>query len=754
MKTISCPSFNQCARFKIPFVKQRAYWTAIWLASLACGSHAMAQTNNPPAAPSAPDSGTSTNVTTLEQTTVVGKLNQARSSIDTSIGATTFDFTREQISAIPLGQAASFNQVLLRAPGMAEDSLGQIHLRGEHANLQYRINDVILPEGITGFGQEIDTRFVDSMRVITGSLPAEYGFRTAGIVDIQTKSGAFDEGGQATIYGGSYDTISPSFEIGGSEGKLNYFFNGSYMHNGIGIENPTPSATPLHDDTDQYKGFMYLSYLLDDTSRISLIGSAYYANFQIPIDPNLQPDSTQANGSPWVPGSISPQDLNDHQNEQGYYSVVSYQKSAGDWNFQMAGFGRESSAYYVSEAIDPVLFFNDGVASDVKRLLYSGGLQGDASYNLNDQHTLRGGASFLEEYVSADSATYVFPVSGGNVSGPLESIPQNSTSRAQFYDLYLQDEWKILPRVTLNYGARFDIYSSSFDHETQFCPRVNGVYKPTDWTTLHAGYARYFTPPPLENVPEGDITEFNPTSNASAINSGITPVQAERANYYDAGISQTILPGWTVGVDGYYKTAKNQLDDGFFGQSLILSAFNYAEGRIHGVEFSTSYTTNGFSVYANVAYANAEGKGASSAQFLWGDTTTLNYVNNHWIALDHDQRITGSFGASYLWQETPKTSTRFYLDALYGSGLRQDAGEIGNSGEPVPNGGTVPSYYSLSLGAEQDFKIGAKQHIKARLDIVNVTDHIYQLRSGSGVGVNAAQYGERRGFFGSLSYVF
>ena len=68
-------------------------------------------------------------------------------------------------------------------------------------------------------------------------------------------------------------------------------------------------------------------------------------------------------------------------------------------------------------------------------------------------------------------------------------------------------------------------------------------------------------------------------------------MQAERANYYDAGITQTILPGWTVGVDGYYKTAKNQLDDGFFGQSLILSAFNYTEGRIHGVEFTTSYTT-------------------------------------------------------------------------------------------------------------------------------------------------------------------
>ena len=115
---------------------------------------------------------------------------------------------------------------------MAQDSAanGDLHLRGEHANIQYRINDVLLPEGISGFGTELDTRFVDSLRLITGSLPAQYGFRTAGIVDLHTKSGAFEPGGSASVYGGSYDTIKPSFEYGGSKGNLNYFVDGSYNH--------------------------------------------------------------------------------------------------------------------------------------------------------------------------------------------------------------------------------------------------------------------------------------------------------------------------------------------------------------------------------------------------------------------------------------------------------------------------------------------------------------------------------------------
>ena len=130
------------------------------------------------------------------------------------------------------------------------------------------------------------------------------------------------------------------------------------------------------------------------------------------------------------------------------------------------------------------------------------------------------------------------------------------------------------------------------------------------------------------------------------------------------------------------------------------------------------------------------------------------YVQNHWIYLDHDQRVTGSFGTAYTWNESAGCSTRVYADAIYGSGLRQDGGgtvDGTSTGDPIPNGASVPQYYSINLGAEQSFKLARNRFLKARLDVVNVTDNIYQLRSGSGVGVNAAQYGERLGFFGSLS---
>ena len=276
---------------------------------------------------------------------------------------------------------------------------------------------------------------------------------------------------------------------------------------------------------------------------------------------------------------------------------------------------------------------------------------------------------------------------------------------------------------------------------------------PTDKTTLHAGYARYFTPPPLENVSASTVALFNGTSNQSAVQQD-DPAKAERANYFDAGISQKLAPGLQVGLDGYYKEARNQLDDGLFGQSLILSAFNYDKGRVYGVEFSGSYTTGGFSTYANVAYSVAQGEDWNSAQFLFAPDD-LAYVKNHWIYLDHDQRVTGSFGAAYTWKEV-RGSTHVYVDAIYGSGLRQNGGgfEPNDPSAPIPNGASVPVYYSVNMGVEQDMKLDKTRVLKARLDVVNITDNVYELRSGTGVGVNAAQYGMRRGIFGTLGLAF
>jgi hypothetical protein len=704
-----------------------------------------------------------TNVANLGNVTVVGQLNQARSTILPNLGATAYTHTAVQIQAQSQGNNAPLNQVILRSPGVVQDSAvnGDLHVRGEHANLQYRINGVLLPEGIAGgFGIELDPRFIQSMQLITGSLPAQYGFRTAGVIDIETKTGDFQNGGQVGAYGGSYNTFVPSFEYGDTQGKWDYYVNGSYNRNDLGLENPTSSANAIHDHTEQYRGFLYASRLLSDTSRLTLMGGANYSTFKIPNTPGLPVGTaSDAAQTPWInfmspPTNTDSSQLNENQIQQNYYTVLAYQKSAGDLNYQLSGFGRISGAHFLPDPTGDLIF--NGVASEVDRTLYSIGSEFDASYELGDNHTIRFGGILMEEYLDADTVTTVFQIDTNTlapVGTPAFPVTQDNSANALYAGVYVQDEWKILPKVTLNYGARFDEYYSTFDHENQPSPRVNLIYQPADLTALHIGYSRYFTPPPLENVPVGNIKVFNGTSN-QAQSQQDDPVKAERANYFDVGVSQGITKHLQLGVDGYYKYAREQLDDGLFGQSQILSAFNYSKGRVYGVEGTASYNLGGFSAYANFAWSVAQGMNWSSAQFLF-DPTELAYVQNHWIYLDHDQEYSGSFGTSYTLNESHNTSSLFYVDAIYGSGLRQSGGGfIPGTAVPIPNGSTVPPYYSINLGLEQDFKIPHNRILKARIDVVNVTDHVYQLRSGSGVGVNAPQYGMRRGFFASLTLVF
>ncbi|MBS0319582.1 MAG: TonB-dependent receptor, partial [Proteobacteria bacterium] len=213
------------------------------------------------------------------------RLDEARQTLAPDLGADTFNFSSEDIRRLPAGASTPLNQVLLQAPGVVQDSFGQIHVRGDHGDLQFRINDVIIPESIGGFGQTLQTRFASNLRLITGALPAEYGYRTAGVVDITARDGAYDPGGLLGVMTGSHDTLQAYGDVGGTSGDFTYYVLGSWMQNGLGIESPTPASNPLHDDTTQGSGFAYLSYHVGGDTRLSLIGGSVSNRFQIPNVP-------------------------------------------------------------------------------------------------------------------------------------------------------------------------------------------------------------------------------------------------------------------------------------------------------------------------------------------------------------------------------------------------------------------------------------------------------------------------------------
>jgi outer membrane receptor protein involved in Fe transport len=660
------------------------------------------------------------------------KLDRARNTIAVATGSSNYRISAQDIASLPQGASTPLNQVLLQAPGVAQDSYGQLHIRGDHGNVQYRINDIIVPEAISGFGQSLDTRFADSINLLTGALPAQYGYRTAGVVDIHTKTGAFDDGGRIGVTVGSHNHREIGGEISGHKDRLSYYFNASLLKNDLGIENPTADRNAIHDTTQQSKGFGYLSYLLSDSARLSLILGSSDNKFQIPNTAALT-QNFSLNGVPSYPSA----NLDERQRETTRYGILALQGTLGDKiSYQIAGFSRYSRVLFEPDNAGDLIY--TGVASRVLRRSVANGVQADASYQLNPQHTLRAGVFTSQEHLDNNSNVLTFSAdSAGNQtsSTPLGFTDSNSKT-ANLYGVYAQDEWKPVDKLTVNYGVRFDAVNAYVTGH-QWSPRLGAVYQLTPHTTLHAGYARYFTPPPNELI-SGQTIALSQGTTSAPPGTQNDAVQSESSDYYDAGISHRLTPHLTLGLDGYYKKVKNLLDEGQFGSALLYTPFNYREGKIYGAELSATYRKDDFSAYFNLARSTALGRDITSAQYNF-DPTELAYIANNWVHLDHDQTYTASLGGAYRWR-----STTWSASAIYGSGLRSG----------FANTDSLPGYTQVNLGASRKFDVAQLGKFEGRVSLLNAFDKSYVIRDGSGIGVGAPQYGPRRAVYVSLDKLF
>ena len=418
---------------------------------------------------------TQAGVQTLGTVQVTGsraRLDASRNGLSPDTGSSITRLDAADIKNLPQGDATPLNQVILQTPGVVQDSYGQLHVRGDHSNIQYRINGVVIPESISGFGASLETRFADRLSILTGALPAQYGYRTAAIVDIKSKGEALENGGSVSMTLGSHQQREFSGQASGNDGPFSYYVTGSYLGNALGIENPTPDANAIHDQTHQARGFADLSYVISDDSRVSLLLGVSNGRFQIPDVPGQTPDFSLA-GTP----SKDSTTLDARQRERNRFAVLSYQGNLGaNLDYQVSVFNRVSDVHYSPDPVGDLQY--NGIAGDILRRNTANGLQAYMSERINSSHTLRAGLFLQSERATSINDAQVFPADAdGNQSSDVPvNILDQGRIKGTLWGAYVQDEWKLSKSLTFNYGARFD-HVDTVVQEHQLSPRLGLVYE-------------------------------------------------------------------------------------------------------------------------------------------------------------------------------------------------------------------------------------------------------------------------------------
>lgn len=673
------------------------------------------------------------------------RLDAARSNVDPALGATTYSLTAEAIESRPGNESVSLSKVLQQFPGVQADGSGQLRVRQSQGDLQYRINNVIIPEGPSDLGESLSARIAQKITVVTGALPAQYGFQSAGVVSITTKSGAYLDGGQFDAYGGGRGEVEIAPEFGVSAGPANLFASASFHRNPVGRASADGSRDPLHSQSDQSDAFVYADTILDPRTRVAMILSASDDRFEVPnvrgrlSSTYAHPEATYR--GPLVlagPGSASSEDLDDRHREATRFGVVSLMHTDENLTVQLAGFVRESVVSERANGDADLLLKGIGLTSD--ELSQARGLQAEAVYEIAARHTLRTGVQLAWERQKSAALTRALRVDPTGAQSSL--VPRQFIDRANLKQrkksIFLQDEWRLTSDVTVNVGGRFDQVRQVRSDEA-FSPRASVVWVMPSGATTHVGYARYVLPAPLE-APGETPADLARTTAATPSLTG-NGLKSERDDYFDVGLQQT----WehlTLGVDAYYRQADNLIAEGEFGPGNLAKAFNYRSGRLLGVELLATYAQGPLSAWGNLAIAQSHGREVVSNQFYFTAGQLLDLANRD-TALREDQRVTASGGGSYRFGHL-KASGSFVV----GSGLpRIPAGSSTNSSHLAP-------YSQLDLSLNYRLEGWRERPLEVRLDLINAADTRYRLRDGTGLGDGQPLWGPRRGVFLGVEQAF
>jgi hypothetical protein len=665
----------------------------------------------------------------------------------------TYSLSRKEVEALPKGNNTEVYEVLQTVPSVIYGSLKQTHIRQDHANQQFRIDGIPIPDTVSGaFADIVPPRAWERADIILGGMEAQYGNKTAMVLDITSKSGTKPGFGSLQGFGGSHETVNPSFEYGGTIGeKVRFYALNSYVNTARGIEPPTLGTSNLHNQSEKNNTYLRGDYQLDNRNSFSWIFLNSVAKYEIPTTPNLLANQDvltllQAQDPTFNP--VNSKDVNEFQKENNQYSQLVWRHDVNASNFFSLGlYFRRGQADFSTDSLNALSYADDvnsAQASNQDRIAYSGGFRLDHTWVPNNKHLVKAGIQF--DYSRANNTTqiFAFDTSSGAPAGPVitrEASNQNIQTREEFW---LQDQWSPNDHWTLNLGVRGDVIQGFFN-EGQVSPRIGVTYKHDQSNVFHAYYGRLFTPPNIEQVAFVNLNTQNTTA-APDDPTGFRP-RAERAHYFEVGSYHAISRYATLELTGYYKLANFLSDAGQFGTTPLLNFFAFERGWQRGIDGALKMQLmDNLTLRGNVAWGQCKGYSLQSGNYLLDQAEIDDISSESGVFCDHSQFVTSSAVLTYRLLER----TTFTGQMLYGYGLRTAAeGAKTNSSHE-------PSYtvYNLSLTHLIPLPWHG-QKLVLGFDVINLFAQQYFYNRGEGsIGLGVGHAGMPRSFFFRGQWLF
>ena len=665
--------------------------------------------------------------------------------IQTKASSETYSLSRKEIDILPRGNNNDLHDVLLSIPGAAYGSLKQVHIRQDHANLQLRIDGVPIPDTVSStFSDVITPRAWERADIVLGGMEANVGNKTAALIDITTKSGTKPGFGSVQMFGGSNNTINPSFEYGGTIGeKFRYYFLNTHMATNRGIEPPTAGHSIFHGQSERNQTMFRGDYQYDNNNNITLLFLNSIAKYQIPTFPGLEANPTilglLSGGFRPVPSEM----VDENQKENNQYGHLVWRHDIDTRNFfSLAGYFRHTRATFRTDPLNVLAYvpeveepFSSGSQD---RTGYSGGVRMDYTYVHSKEHLIKAG--FQIDRTQAINKTRLFTFLDDGAGTPIGGVINAGGDNRLIgwrQEFWIQDQWSPNEHWTFNLGVRGDAvqYQRS---EGQISPRIGVTYRYNPAHAFHVFYGRMFTPPNLERVAFTSLntegTKANPEDTTN------NQPRAERAHYFQIGSVHALTDWATLQLTGYYKLANYLSDAHQLGTTPLLNYIAFERGWTRGADAALKmWFMENLTGRANIAWGQCKGYGLQSGHNLVHFEEIADINSRSGVHCDHQQTLTASGILSYRLLDR----TTFTGQVLFASGLRtaEEGAKTNSSHSPTYTIYNFSISHVIPLPWDgQKFLIG--------FDIVNALDQKYFINQGEGsIGLGVSHAGMPRSFF-------